>query len=243
MKKSVLYLLSFLFVLTINAQDTTAVSTKKKKPVIDLSGRANDHLLIQLGSATWAGKPESIRTKGLSRTFNFYAMFDFPVKTNPVLSIGVGVGIGSEHIYFNKMYLGIKDLTSTLTIDDRSDSVYFERYKLATSWLEAPIELRYTKNPLKSSKSFKAAIGIKVGTLARGQTKGSDFKDLTGTVNPYTQKESSKRFFNKNRLSVTGRVGLGAFSIFGSYQVTQLFKEGLAPKINPWAIGLTLSGL
>ena len=243
MKKSVLFLLSLPLVLLINAQDTTAVSLKKKKPVIDLSGRANDHFMIQFGSAQWAGKPESIKTKGFSKTFNFYAMFDFPVKTNPKLSIGMGVGVGSDHIVFNKMYLGIKDLTSTLTIDDRSDSVYFEKYKLTVAWLEAPIELRFTKNPLRSSKSFKAAIGIKVGTLAKAQTRGSDFKDLTGTVNPYTQKEASKRFFNKNRLSVTGRVGLGSLSLFGSYQVTQLFKEGLAPKINPWSMGITISGL
>ena len=243
MKKSVLFLLSLPLVLLINAQDTTAVSLKKKKPVIDLSGRANDHFMIQFGSAQWAGKPESIKTKGFSKTFNFYAMFDFPVKTNPKLSFGMGVGVGSDHILFNKMYLGIKDLTSTLTIDDRSDSVYFEKYKLTVAWLEAPIELRYTKNPLRSSKSFKAAIGIKVGTLAKAQTRGSDFKDLTGTVNPYTQKEASKRFFNKNRLSVTGRIGLGSLSLFGSYQVTQLFKEGLAPKINPWSMGITISGL
>jgi len=243
MKKIVLSLLSFGFVIFLNAQDSTFVQPKKKKPVIDLSGRANDHLMLQIGSATWAGKPESIKTKGLSRAINFYAMFDYPVKTNPVLSIGLGLGVGSEHIFFDKMYLGIKDLTTTLTIDDRSDSVYFKKYKLATSWLEAPIEIRYTKNPLRSSKSFKAALGIKVGTLIRAQTRGSDFKDLAGTVNPYSQKEASKRFFNKNRLSVTGRVGLGTLSIFGSYQVTQLFKEGLAPKINPWSVGLTLSGL
>lgn len=243
MKKSVLYLLSFLFVLTINAQDTTAVLPKKKKPVIDLSGRANDHFMIQIGSAHWAGKPESIRTKGFSRTFNFYAMFDFPVKTNPKLSFAVGAGVGSDHIFFNKMYLGIKDGTPTLTIDDRSDSVYFEKYKLAVAWLEAPIEMRYTKNPLRSGKSFKASIGIKIGTLAKAQTRGNNFKDLTGNVNPYTEKIASKKFFNKNRLSITGRVGLGSLSLFGSYQVTQLFKEGLAPKINPWSMGLTISGL
>jgi hypothetical protein len=46
-------------------------------------------------------------------------MFDFPVKTNQNISFGIGAGFGSDHIYFDKMYLGIKDLTTTLTIDDR----------------------------------------------------------------------------------------------------------------------------
>jgi hypothetical protein len=170
-------------------------------------------------------------------------MFDFPVKTNPKLSVGFGAGFGTDHIYFDKMYLGIKDLTEKLTIEDRSDSIHFKRYKLAVAWLEAPVELRYTKDPLRSNKSFKAALGIKVGTLFNAHTRGNDFRDMAGTVNPYTQKEASKRFFNKNRLAVTGRVGMGVFSIFGSYQVTQLFKEGLAPKINPWSAGIQISGL
>jgi hypothetical protein len=56
-------------------------------------------------------------------------------------------------------------------------------------------------------------------------------------------KESSKRFFNKNRLSGMVRVGYGHFSLFGSYQFTPLFKEGGGPVVRPFSIGLTLSGL
>jgi Outer membrane protein beta-barrel domain len=242
MRKSLFVILSLLLSCTLVAQDSTKTAPKKKQ-VIDLSGRPNDHLMFQFGMAGWGGKPDSINTKGFNKSVNFYLMLDFPVKTNPKLSIGFGAGFGTDHIYFDKMYLGIKDGTSTLTIEDRSDSVYFKRYKLAVAWLEAPIELRYTKNPLNSNKSFKVAIGVKVGTLFNAHTRGNDFIDITNNTNPYTQKEASKRFFNKNRLAVTGRVGLGVFSLFGSYQVTQLFKENLAPKINPWSVGLQISGL
>lgn len=242
MRKSVLVILSLFVSCTLLAQDSTIVLPKKKS-VIDLSGRANDHLMFQFGWAGWGGKPDSINTKGFHKTVNFYMMFDFPVKTNPKISIGFGAGFGTDHIYFDKTYIGIKDGTEKLTIEDRSDSVYFKRYKLAIAWLEAPIELRYTKDPLNSNKSFKAAIGIKVGTLFNAHTRGNDFIDINGDTNPYTQKEASKKFFNKNRLAATARVGMGVFSLFGSYQVTQLFKEGLAPKINPWSFGLQISGL
>jgi hypothetical protein len=242
MRKTFFAVLSLLLSCTLIAQDSTK-TTPKKKPVIDLSGRANDHLMFQFGWAGWSGKPDSINTKGFNKTVNFYLMLDFPVKTNPKISIGFGVGFGTDHVLFDKMYLGIKEGTPTLKIEDRSDSVYFKRYKLAVAWLEAPIELRYTKNPLNSNKSFKAAIGVKVGTLFNAHTRGNDFVDINGDINSYTQKEASKRFFNKNRLAVTGRVGMGVFSLFGTYQVTQLFKEGLAPKINPWSIGLQISGL
>jgi len=242
MRKLVFGVLCLFISSILLAQDSTK-AVPKKKPVIDLSGRANDHLMFQIGSLGWSGKPDSIKTKGLSKSVNIYMMFDFPVKTNPKMSIGFGAGFGTDHMYFDKMYLGIKDQTNKLTIDDRSDTVnYFKKYKLAVAWLEAPIELRYTKDPLNSNKSFKVALGVKVGTLFNAHTRATDFVDASGT-NPYTEKIASKRFFNKNRLSVTARFGVGVFSLFGSYQVTQLFKENLAPKINPWTIGLQLSGL
>jgi Outer membrane protein beta-barrel domain len=242
MRKIVFATLSIFLSITLLAQDSTK-AVPKKKPVIDLSGRANDHLMFQFGWLGWKGAPDTIDTKGFHKSVNIYMMFDFPVKTNPKMSIGFGVGFGTDHMYFNKMYLGIKDQTNTLTIEDRSDTVYFKKYKLAVAWLEAPIELRYTKDPLNSNKSFKAALGIKVGTIFNAHTRATDFVDISGNTNPYTEKIASKRFFNKNRLCATARVGVGIFSLFGSYQVTQLFKENLAPKINPWTIGLQLSGL
>jgi hypothetical protein len=56
-------------------------------------------------------------------------------------------------------------------------------------------------------------------------------------------KEASKRFFNKQRLSVMGRVGVGSFTLFASYSVTPLFQEGLGPAIHPLSIGLNIAGL
>ncbi|MEJ0104210.1 MAG: hypothetical protein WDO19_17320 [Bacteroidota bacterium] len=37
--------------------------------------------------------------------------------------------------------------------------------------------------------------------------------------------------------------GMDIFTLFGSYQVGSLFKEGLGPDVRPYSIGLTLSGL
>jgi len=40
-----------------------------------------------------------------------------------------------------------------------------------------------------------------------------------------------------------GRVGLGHISVFASYQLTSLIKEGAGPKVKPYSVGITLSGL
>ncbi len=241
MKKIVLFSFSCLLINFLFAQDSTF---KMKKETIDLSGRANDHFMVQLGYTGWAGKPDSVNTSGLSKSFNVYFMFDFPFKTNPKLSMAFGPGISSDHIIFKKTYVGIKDPTERIQFSDQSDTNHFKKTKLNTTYLEAPVEFRYTAKPLNSDKSFKFAIGAKVGTMINAHTRNVDFQNKSGnTLNSYTMKESSKRFFNTTRLVGTARVGMGHFTLYGSYQITSLFKEGVAADIRPYSIGLTISGL
>ena len=216
----------------------------KKKETLNLVGRANDHFMIQLGTVGWSGIPDTINTGGFSKTVNVYLMFDFPFKTNPKLSMAFGPGIGSDHIKFKSTYVGIKDLTNTLAFRDQSDTNHFKKNTLVTTYLEAPVEFRYTANPANSDKSFKFAIGLKAGLLLNAHTKYKTFQNKAGgTVNDYMLKESSKSFFNNSRLAATARVGWGHFSLFGSYQITSLFKTGVASTINPYSIGLSISGL
>lgn len=249
MKKILFAVIIVLIVSNLSAQNNPATDAKKparseggKK--IDLSGRSNDHLMIQLGYAGWNGKPDSIKTKGLSKSFNVYFLFDFPFKTNPRLSVAVGPGIATDHISFDKTYIGIKDKTTTLKFTSQADTTHFKKTKLATAWLEVPVELRYTSDPMKSGKSFKAAIGLKVGTLLNAHTRSKDLRNKAGqTINSFVQKESSKNFFNTNHFVFSARAGYGHLTLFYSTQLGTLFKNGTAAGIRPYSIGLTISGL
>jgi hypothetical protein len=107
-----------------------------------------------------------------------------------------------------------------------------------------PLEFRYSSLPYTPNKSVKAALGIKVGTLVSAHTKGKTLVTKSGaTLLPYTEKIISKRFFNSTRFVATARVSYGVFGIFGSYQVNTLFKQGFAPDVRPFTIGLSISGL
>lgn len=228
-------------VFSVTAQDNPKPQKKKDKP--NLANRANDHFMLQLGYTGWAGKPDTINTGGLSKSINVYFMYDFPFKTNPNLSMAFGPGIGSDHITFSKTHVGIKDATNTLYFTDQSDTNHFKKTKLATTYLEAPIEFRYSADPV-TGKGLKLAIGVKIGTLLNAHTRNTKFENKDGgTINDYVMKESSKRFFNKTRLSGMARVGYGHFSLYGSYQFTSLIRDGFGPQVRPFSIGLTLSGL
>jgi len=241
MKKIITLSICAFFATSLLAQDNPPV--KKKKDIPDMSNRANDHFMVQLGYTGWAGKPDTINTGGFSKSINAYFMFDFPFKTNPKLSMAFGPGIASDHIIFSKTHVGIKDNTPTFGFNNVSDTNHFKKTKLASVYLEAPIEFRYSAKPL-TGKGLKFAIGVKVGLLMNAHTRNVKFESKTNTtINDYVMKEASKRFFNKNRISMMARAGLGHFTLFGSYQLTALFKDGLGPVVRPYSIGLALSGL
>jgi len=241
MKKIFLVVLSTLIVASIFAQDKPK-SEPKKKP--SLASRANDHLLLQFGYTSWSNIPDSINTKGFPRSFNAYFLFDFPFKSNPQISIAIGAGVGTDVIFFDKTYVGIKDITPTLQFHDQSDTTHFKKNKLGTAYIEAPLELRFSSNPENPNKSFKVALGIKGGLLMGAHIKQKTEQTASGaTINDYIEKQYSKRFFNSNRFAGTVRIGYGVFSVFATYQINPLFKEGLGPDVRPWTIGLTLSGL
>ncbi|HET6995178.1 MAG TPA: outer membrane beta-barrel protein [Chitinophagaceae bacterium] len=242
MKKLFLLFVSCLVIGSLFAQETP--ETPKKKKPINLTGRVNDHVLVQFGYTGWNGVPDTVSQGGFSHSFNAYFMFDFPIKTSPKFSIGIGAGIGSDHIKFDKTYVGIKENSKTLQFINQVDTSHFKRTKLATAYVEAPIEFRYTSNPMNSDQSFKFALGIKVGALINAHTRNKDLQSESGgLINSYLMKESSKRYFNTTRLSAQARIGWGHFSVYGTYQITPLFKDGVAAVIRPYSIGLTLSGL
>lgn len=239
MKKIFVVVLSTLIVASVFAQDQP--QPKKK---INLTNRANDHLLIQFGYMGWAGIPDSINTKGFSRSFNAYFLFDFPFKSNPKISAAIGAGVGTDNIFFDKTYVGIKDITPAVQFHDQSDTIHFKKNKLGTAVIEAPLELRFSSNPETPNKSFKVAIGIKGGLLIGAHIKQKTLQSASGaTINDYIEKQYSKHFFNSSRFAATARIGYGVFSVFGTYQLNPLFKEGLGPSVRPFTIGLTLSGL
>ena len=236
MKKT--FLSAFLFCVSL-------FSFAQKK--IDLSSRPSDHLLIQLSSDRWLNAPDSIssKRKGSSRGANVYFMLDKPFKTNPKFSVAFGLGISTSHLFFKKLNAEIDGNTETLKFKNLDTLESFKKYKVSTSYLELPVELRFTSRPDKNNKSFKMALGIKVGTLINAHTKGKQLLSASGNkLNDVVEKINSKSYFNSTRISTTARVGIGNFSLFGTYTInSSIFKDNTTAPMNLLQTGITLSGL
>lgn len=240
MRKLLVLVLAFFTTFSAFAQDP---QPKKK---IEIPNRSGDHFMVQLAYNFWQGTPDSIdsHVSGFQRSANVYVMLNKPFKSDPRLSLGIGVGVGTSNMYFEKMNVEIAALTRTLPFVATDSTDNFKKYKVATAFMEVPLELRFTSNPETPNKAVKGALGIKVGTLVNAHTKGKELRDKRGNVvNAYTLKENTKRYFNTTRFAATARVGYGPFSIFGAYDFNGIFKDGVAADIKLLQIGLTISGL
>ena len=238
MKKLLFIVIALISVFATSAQD--------KKKTAGFINRTGDHLMLQLTSDHWTGVPDSIksRMKGFARGANVYVMLDQRFKGSPQWSVAFGLGVGTSSMYFKNLVVDIKSKTNTLPFRKVDSVDHFKKYKLATAFLEIPIELRFTFDPQNESKSIKAALGVKVGTLLNVHTKGKTLLDKNGTtINSYTAKETGKPFFNTTRIAATARVGYGNFSLFGSYQINNIFKDGVAADMKLFQVGLNFSGL
>jgi hypothetical protein len=232
-----------LFAVLVSASAFAQTTTKKEKTITD---RAADHFMFQVGTNIWSGTADSVSNyiRGFNRSANIYVMYNKQFKGNPKFSIAAGIGFGTSNIYFKKMEAKIVATRPILPFVRTDTGNNYKKYKLATTYLEIPLELRFTADPSNPNKSIKGAVGVKIGTLLNAHTKGKTLQNSAGTkINAVTVKENSKSYFNGTRIAATARVGYGIFSLFGSYGLTSLFKDGVAPDTKLIQIGLTISGL
>ena len=247
MKKLVSMALLIFLGHAVFAQSDTTKTDKKKVTYasLNLANRPNDHFMIELSYDNWIGKTDSMNTTGLSRGFAFYFMYDLPFKSDPHFSIGAGIGIDASNIFFsNTVVLVAVPGNQTLAFTSTLNSDHYKKYKLVLTNLEVPLELRYAFHPENTNKSWKIALGFKAGVLLSAYTKQKDQLSAAGQLeNSAIVKYSDKQFFNGGRIVGTVRVNYGWIGVFGQLQLTPLIKSGAGPTINPYSIGIVLSGL
>jgi hypothetical protein len=217
----------FLSPLMLLAQDVEKGSYKKA----DIEKPSRDFVMFQLTYEGWM-KPDSIHTKGFGRGANIYLCYDFPIKKSN-FSFAAGIGIGTSNIYLSDQQ--IVDTGNLVSVINESKD--YKKYKLTTAYLEAPFELRFFGDKENRNRGFKAAVGLRIGTLLGAHTKGK----ISGTKN--VEKFSTKSNFESWRFAGTLRLGWGNFSVMGTYNLNNLLKKSQGPEITPYSIGICLTGL
>jgi hypothetical protein len=164
-------------------------------------------------------------------------MFDQPLGKSP-FALGFGLGLSTENIFTNAFLRNNKDSVVWQSIDktinpDNTTNREWDRYKLGTTLLELPLEVRFRLNPRKRN-TFKITAGFKVGYVVHSKEKyvGPNYLyDDQGQKSQLDETLAMKRDdlfgINKLRYSVYGRIGYGRFALNFQYGLQPFFESGL----------------
>jgi hypothetical protein len=215
------------------AQNAANTDITDKRTTVEKPSR--DFVMLKLTTSGWANMPDSVKTKGIGKGFAASIMYDFPIKKSH-FSFAAGLGVNVQNVSFDNQVLNFKDTGSQVLF---ASSSAFKRYKLTTTRLEMPLELRFFGNNKNRNRGFKATIGANVGLFLSGHTKG-----VSGSGgSKFNDKVTTKRFMEQWNFAPTIRLGYGNFSLYGSYSLTPVFKDGAGPAVLPISVGICLTGL
>ncbi len=113
--------------------------------------------------------------------------------------------------------------------------------KLAANYFDIPVEFRFNSIKNDHRRSFKVAIGGKIGVLLTSHTK-IKYKEEGTTI-----KLQNKQDFNLNkfRYGAHARVGVGGFNVFFYYGISELFKNNKGPQntsVTTMNLGISIAG-
>lgn len=223
-----------LMAVATNGQEATKSGNNAEKNKISKPSR--DFLMLEFVYNGWLDAPDSIKTKGFGRGFNGYLCYDFPIKKSH-FSFAAGVGISTGNIYLDGQEVIVTDKDSNAQARFVPETINYKRYKVNTTYLEAPFELRFFGNKNNRNKGFKTAVGLRVGTLIGAKTRGRE----DGIK--FNYQTNTKAFLETWRFSTSFRIGYGNFSAVGTYNLTPFYKDLQGPPITPFSIGLCITGL
>ena len=116
-----------------------------------------------------------------------------------------------------------------------------EKSMLVTNYVEMPIDFRFDTKPEDIGRSFNVALGGRFGVLYDAFTKVK--YDHKGEV--VKVKNKMNHGVNQIRYGVYTRVGYGNVSIFGFYNISEMFEKGKGPlgtTMNSYTVGISLNG-
>jgi hypothetical protein len=228
-------------------------STDQKKPKPNLPGT----FLVDLGVNRGMGSPSKFK-QGFwgSRTVNIY--YQYPIRFGrSKFSFNPGLGVSLERWKFTNgaMLIDTLELVSFPNGAVATDQV--EQYNLlspkriypelakksmfVTNYFEIPIEFRFDTNPEDINRSFNIAVGGRVGILFDAFTK-IKYNDLGEVVKV---KNKLNHGVNPFRYGIYTRVGIGGFSLFGFYNLTDMFEKDKGPEattMNSLTVGISING-
>lgn len=174
-------------------------------------------------------------SKSISVNINFWEVHGRIIKNNLFFTTGLGSEINNYRFDQNTRLL--PDSTPLLAINE--GNLDYDKTKLVTAYLNAPLYLTLATNTFKNGKRLSISPGVTGGWLFRSYQK------RVVNENGERNKIRTRDDFNLNpfRLNASLRIGYGSFILYGNYALNSLFQSNEGPSLTPFTIGVRIIGL
>ncbi len=177
----------------------------------------------------WQGKPDNMQLRTISQGFNIFALYNFQF-SNENISFGVGLSIDNNNMYSNTRLESVNADTATF-VPITND---YKRSKINLTYGSVPMELKF-----KFNNGMKFGVGFKIKYLLSSKDKyKGNLESEGGSVNI---KRKTISAVDDYAYGFTLRAGYKSFSLFGYYQISNIFKTGRGPEMYPISVGLTIT--
>ena len=252
--QNVYFIISLILSLFFCSLFTVAQTENTEKSTNYVNSISRDRVLVELNYTGWdtdfkftniindtTVTISDFKQKWYNRGLNLYFTWDIPLgnKKSSNFAFSPGLGVSIHNVYTNARPVSYaNDSTAFSSIENVSS----RNNKFTTTHVEVPLEFRFRTNPDKFGRSWKAAVGLRLGILT---TKNAKFK---GTLtdpndNPITVKEKMLdiKGMSRYRVGPSVRLGYGNISIVGYMSLIDLFETNKGPKLRPFSIGITFN--
>jgi hypothetical protein len=218
-----------LLILVLTACSSHAQTTKATRARPNIPGT----FIVDLGMNGTLGSPSAWK-QGLwgSRTVNIY--YQYPLRFGRSrFSFNPAIGLSMERFKWkqNIVLFDAPEANANAQVEKyefiNASPVYPNPQKLmlVNNYLEIPVEIRFDTKPEDISRSFNVALGARAGWMYDSFQKIKYKED--GQVKKL--KDKQEWGLTQIRYGVYARVGIGAFNLFGFYNLTPLFQKDLGP--------------
>ena len=179
--------------------------------------------------------PAGFRARTINQGANVFIMYNLQMGES-LHSFSAGLGIRSVNMYTNSRVEDVKgDSIIFLLIPDKGAAkVSYKKTKINMTYVEIPIEFKF-----KWESGFKFGVGFKGGYLIDSKEKYAGMRSATGPWEKVKQKDIN--YLEDFAFGATVRVGYKWISLFGYYQITNVFEVSRGPELYPVSVGITIT--
>ncbi|WP_346237967.1 hypothetical protein ABDK00_002705 [Niabella insulamsoli] len=180
---------------------------------------------------------------GKSINFNLWIFNQRVNLIKHVVNLKYAMGIELNNYYYRNPIRYSE--SQPLMIWDKTEGRSYHKSKLAADYITVPLMLNFALSPRKRNISIAVSRKNKAVYMGNGElgfsagiSAGYLYSARNKTVTSDEGKQKLKDNFNLNpwKLSYVAEINLGYFSLYGSYAMKSMFKNGL--DMTPYSVGI-----